>query len=81
MDTQLFLNWLTNEKAFSKRAAKDVISRCRRVYKILESEQLNRHSLINLQEAPEYQESSLFVKSQLKRAILLYLEFTNSVDK
>lgn len=81
MDTQNLLVWLMEEKKMSKRAAKDVLSRCGRVYRILEIDQLDNNSLMKLQETHEFQESSMFVKSQLKRTVTLCLEFMNITEK
>ena len=81
MDTQNLLVWLMDDKKMSKRAAKDVLSRCGRVYRILGVDYLDDSSLMKLQETLEFQESSMFVKSQLKRTVTLCLEFMNIVEK
>lgn len=81
MDTQNLLVWLMEEKKMSKRAAKDVLSRCSRVYRILGIDQLDDNSLMALQESHEFQESSMFVKSQLKRTVTLCLEFMSITKK
>lgn len=81
MDTQNLLVWLMDNKKMSKRAAKDVLSRCGRVYRILGVDYLDDSSLMKLQETLEFQESSMFVKSQLKRTVTLCLEFMNIVEK
>ena len=81
MDTQNLLIWLIDEKKMSKRAAKDVLSRCGRVYRILGITQLDDSSLVKLQETQEFKGSSVFVRSQLKRTIMLCLEFMNIVEK
>ena len=81
MDTQNLLVWLMDDKKMSKRAAKDVLSRCGRVYRILGVDYLDDSSLMKLQETQEFQESSMFVKSQLKRTVTLCLEFMNIVAK
>lgn len=81
MDTQKLLTWLMNDKKMSKRSARDVLSRCGRVCRILGIEQLDDSSLIQLQEALEFQKSSMFVKSQLKRTVTLCLEFMNITEK
>ena len=81
MDTQKLLAWLMDDKKMSKRAAKDGLSRCGRVYRILGVDYLDDSSLMKLQETQEFQESSMFVKSQLKRTVTLCLEFMNIVEK
>ena len=81
MDTQNLLVWLMDDKKMSKRAAKDVLSRCGRVYRILGVDYLDDSSLMKLQETQEFQVSSMFVKSQRKRTVTLCLEFMNIVEK
>ena len=81
MDTKHLLGWLMEEKKMSKRAAKDVLSRCSRVYRILGISRLDNKSLVNLQESQEFRDSSMFVKSQLKRTVTLCLEFMSISEK
>ena len=81
MDTQKLLAWLMDDKKMSKRAAKDVLSRYARVYRILDIDYLSDNSIMKLQETPEFQESSMFVKSQLKRTVTLCLEFMSIAEK
>lgn len=81
MDTQKLLAWLMDDKKMSKRAAKDVLSRCGRVYRIMGIDHLEDNSILKLQETQEFQESSMFVKSQLKRTVTLCLEFMNIAEK
>lgn len=71
-----FLNWLIVEKKMNQRSAKDVISRCKRVGKFLNIDELNSDSSEKLLQNEEYKASSMFIKSQLKRAVALYKEFT-----
>ena len=75
MDYTDFLNWLVVEKKMSQRSAKDVISRCKRVCKILGIEKIDLDSAEKLLQNDEYKANSMFVKSQLKRAITLFTEF------
>ena len=72
------LEWLIVEKEMSKRSAKDVLSRCGRVYRMLDIDTLDGGTLKKLQQNDEFKESSMFIKSQLKRAVILCLEFMNS---
>lgn len=75
MDNSRLLEWLINEKNMNIRSAKDVISRCGRVCRILNIDYIGKDTLENLQSNGEFEESSMFVKSQLKRAVALYNEF------
>ena len=75
MDYQVFCEWLIDEKNMSQRAAHDVISRCRRICKLTGDEVISDTSLNRLLLVETFQNGSMFIKSQLKRAISLYLEF------
>ena len=78
MDFEKLLEWLINEKKMSKRSAKDVISRCGRVYRMLGINILDSGTMEKLQQSDEFRESSMFIKSHLKRTVTLCLEFMNS---
>lgn len=75
MEYSEFLEWLINEKNMSIRSAKDVISRCGRVCRMLHTDSISSDTLENLQNNDEFEKSSMFIKSQLKRAVTLYNEF------
>ena len=81
MDFTKLLEWLINNKKMSKRSAKDVISRCGRVYRTLGINTLDNDTMEKLQECDEFKESSMFIKSQLKRTVALCLEFMNGSDE
>ncbi len=78
MDTQKFLAWLADEKHMSKRSAKDVISRYGRICRMLNIDSIDRNSLDHLRSCEEFLGKSTFIKSQLKRTVVLYLEFMDS---
>lgn len=75
MELADMLEWLINEKNMSIRSARDVISRCGRVCRMLDIDSIGDATLENLQENNEFADSSVFIKSQLKRAVTLYFEF------
>ena len=81
MDTVRFLEWLSTEKSMGTRSAKDVVSRCSRVNRLLGTEELGVDTVDLLKENEEYQNSSTFIRSQLKRAVSLYVEFQESLRK
>lgn len=81
MDFAKLLEWLMNNKKMSKRSAKDVISRCGRVYRMLDINILDKDTMGKLQQCEEFKESSMFIKSQLKRTVTLCLEFMNNLDE
>lgn len=76
MNYSYFKNWLLNSKNFTERSAKDVISRYKRVCRILQTEEITKESLVKLSKIEEFDKNSTFIKSQLKRAISLYLEYS-----
>ena len=81
MDTVKFLEWLSAEKSMVARSAKDVVSRCSRVNRLLGIEDLGVDAIDLLKENDEFQNSSTFIRSQLKRAISLYAEFQETQKK
>lgn len=81
MDNSNLLEWLINEKNMSVRSAKDVISRCSRVRRMLNTDSIGEDTLENLLSNDKFEESSMFIKSQLKRAVALYNEFEKSPIK
>lgn len=81
MESAELLEWLINEKNMSIRSAKDVISRCGRVCRMLNINYIDSDTLENLQSNDKFEESSMFIKSQLKRAVTLYNEFKKTTTK
>lgn len=81
MESTELLEWLIIEKKMSTRSAKDVISRCGRVCRMLNTDSISSVTLEKLQNNDEFEESSMFIKSQLKRAITLYIEFEKTSMK
>lgn len=77
MDYQEFLAWLETERKMSKRSAKDVVSRLKRVAGLLGSDTLDSTSVSKLNEVVEFDECSMFIKSQLRRSVTLYFEYSN----
>ena len=75
MDHNGFYEWLLTEKKMSKRSAKDVLSRCKRVCNLLSIDEISEDSLTQLTLAVKFNDKSMFIKSQLKRAVSLWLEY------
>ena len=75
MDSDKLVEWLVVEKQMGTRSAKDILSRCGRVYRMLGVDTLDENSLEFLQQNEQFKASSMFVKSQLKRTVTLCLEF------
>ena len=75
MSDSEFYNWLVETKLLSNRSAKDVISRCKRIKNILHTNSLEKFSSEQLSESEEFNSLSMFIKSQLKRALVLWKEY------
>ncbi len=75
MDYIVFKQWLQEEKNMSLRSATDVVSRCKRINKITEKDNIDDNTIRFLLEMESFDTMSPFVKSQLKRAVTLYMEF------
>lgn len=76
MDYDKFYQWLIEEKSLSNRSAKDVVSRCKRICtKILSVETMSESTIDMLNSNEIFLNCSMFIKSQLRRAVSLYIEF------
>ena len=75
MDYSGFCDWLIKSKGMSVRSARDVISRCKRICSFLSVEQIENLSVQDLNENETFMKQSMFVKSQLRRAISLWNEY------
>ena len=81
MDYVVFKQWLQDEKNMSSRSATDVVSRCKRINRMTEEDDINDNTVSVLIEMESYDNMSSYIKSQLKRAATLYLEFTKEEKK
>ena len=70
-----FYDWLINEKKISIRSAKDVLSRCRRICSFLSISEFDANTINDLNENKLFIAQSMFVKSQLRRAVSLWYEY------
>lgn len=75
MDFFGFQEWLQTEKNMSVRSAHDVISRLKRVLLITDEETITEKSTEKLNASNSFSDCSMFIKSQLRRSISLYLEY------
>lgn len=76
MDWVTFKQWLQDEKNMSVRSATDVVSRCKRINRLTGEDGISNNTVSVLTEMKSYANMSSFIKSQLKRAATLYLEFS-----
>ena len=81
MDYVVFKQWLQDEKNMSSRSATDVVSRFKRINRMTEEYEINDNTVSVLIEMESYDNMSSYIKSQLKRAATLYLEFTKEEKK
>lgn len=75
MEWDEFRKWLEGEKTMSHRSALDVLSRVRRALSILDDKTIDSGSISKIRECEEINMLSVSVRSQIKRAIVLYVEF------
>lgn len=70
-----FEKWLINKKNYSIRSASDVTSRIKRAKNILGIENINNNTESDLNNSKDFSFLSCSVKSQIRVAIRLYLEY------
>lgn len=75
MEYEAFLVWLQEDKEMSLRSARDVVSRNKRALTIVKQNHISTETLQKLTESEEYIVCSTSIKSQLKRAVTLYMEY------
>ncbi|MDD4321819.1 MAG: hypothetical protein PHH31_09800 [Acidaminococcaceae bacterium] len=75
---RLFEMWLISTKGYSKKSSHDVLSRKKRVLTILGTEKIDASTLSTLEKNLDFLALSMTVKSQLRRAVRLTLEFENT---
>lgn len=67
-----FFDWLIEDQHFSERSARDVISRCKRAEKIVSAVGVpDAYYIFTLEQQAAFQNLSVNVKSQMKRALKL----------
>ena len=71
-----FTDWLMKEKGYTSKSARDVLSRLKRVQKLLNTENLPENCVDKLNMISEFSQLSFSVKSQLRRSVQLYTEYT-----
>lgn len=67
--------WLVQEKQLGSRSAKDVVSRCKRISRMLDTDVLNHSTANSLEQNEQFADCSIYIKSQLRRALSLAIEF------
>ena len=71
-----FYSWLEQTQPFSERGRKDVLSRLRRAFAICDANGFTDvYYRFQLEQSPYFQELSSSVRSQIKKAVTLYIEY------
>ena len=79
IDRDRFMDWLISVHNFSKRAASDTVSRVNRADKIYAISSVpDSLYLFNLQQSEEFNDLSVSVRSQIKRATILYTDYLSA---
>ncbi len=78
-DRQAFSEWLRTEKEYSDRSISDVFSRLNRAHNLLPDHEINQYLITDLEQLHEFNELSVTVRSQIRKAIRLKLAYLNNV--
>lgn len=81
MDYQNFIEWLKTDHGMGERSARDVLSRLKRVIKITNATDVDENTVALLEICEEFANASSFIKSQLKRSVILYTEFMTANEE
>ena len=73
----MFKEWLMKEKGFTNESARDVVSRIKRIKALLNISEISTNTLKTLNENQVFLNCSTSVRSQLRRAITLYNEYSS----
>ena len=76
IDVAQFKTWLEEKTSYSGAVISDTISRLKRADSILELSEEEVY-LFYLERKPEFKALSMSVRSQIKKAVRLYLTFRN----
>lgn len=76
-----FENWLMTNKGMSERGSHDLSSRIRRVLKVLGEQEVDEKTFARLYVSDAFAQYTVNVRSQLKRAITLYNDFTHEMGR
>lgn len=80
-NASVFSKWLLEHKKYSERAARDVISRCRRATHFMPITTIpDAYYRFRLEQTPVYRALSVNVRSQMKRSLSLMEEYILTVN-
>lgn len=74
-----FSEWLRTEKGYSDRSISDVFSRLNRAHNFLPDHEFNQYLITDLEQLDDFNNLTVAVKSQIRKAIRLKLSFINEI--
>lgn len=76
-----FTEWLLSEKKYTERVTKDIVSRSKRADKLVPSHgQIDEYYLFRLEQNDDFQQLSVNVRSQIKKAVQLLMEYKQTTE-
>lgn len=78
-ERQNFSEWLRAQKGYSDRSISDVFSRLNRVSNLLPNHELNQYLIADLEQLQEFNNLTVAVKSQIRKAIRLKLTYLHEM--
>lgn len=79
MHYEEFKKWLMQKNKYTDASIKDILSRLRRANNILTFQNDDIY-LFKLNQCEEFQKTSVFVKSQIRRSVRLYFQYLNEME-
>lgn len=74
-----FSEWLRTEKGYSDRSISDVFSRLNRAHNLLPNHEFNNYLITDLEQLEEFNNLTVTVRSQIRKAIRLKLAYLHSL--
>ena len=78
-ERQNFSEWLRAQKGYSDRSISDVFSRLNRASNLLPNHELNQYLIADLEQLQEFNNLTVAVKSQIRKAIRLKLTYLHEM--
>ncbi len=78
-EAQAFSEWLRTQKGYSDRSISDVFSRLNRARNLLPDHEINQYLITDLEQLEEFNNLTVAVKSQIRKAIKLKLAYLHSL--
>ena len=76
--TEGFAEWLINEKGYSERVSKDIVSRSKRAERLLPSHgKIDKYYMFTLEQSHAFEQLSVNVRSQIRKTVQLLMEYVH----